>query len=124
MTSDARRSSGREDGPPRDGPFAYVWEYVVRPDADGEFRRHYGPEGSWVQLFRRAAVYVGTQLYQDRDRPIRYLTVDSWETRRAFEDFRRQFRTEFERLDHLCETLTLRETPLGTFTNVRASNDG
>ena len=119
---DVRAAAGGADPSDRgladDGAYTYLWEYLVRPDAEAEFLRHYGPEGSWVRLFRRAAGYVGTRLYRDRDQPLRYLTVDVWEHRQAFEDFRRRFADDFEQLDRACALLTLREAPLGTFQDV------
>lgn len=98
--------------------FAYVWEYEVRPDREAGFRREYGPDGAWVALFRQAPGYVSTALYRDRDQPHRFLTVDTWVSERAHQEFRRRFADAFARLDAACEQLTLRETPLGGFDRV------
>ncbi len=98
--------------------FTYIWEYRIKPDAESAFREHYGPEGDWVRLFRKATGHIGTQLYQDREDPNRYLTVDRWESEQAFRNFRKRFATEFEELDKLCEDFTMSETPLGSFADV------
>jgi hypothetical protein len=45
----------------------------------------------------------------------RYVTVDRWATRAAFEEFRQQWKAEYEALDHACAALTLAETPLGAY---------
>jgi hypothetical protein len=37
--------------------YATVWEFRVRADRRAEFERHYGPDGSWVALFRRGDGY-------------------------------------------------------------------
>ena len=95
--------------------YVYLWEFDVRPDADERFRREYGPAGAWVALFRRAPGYVGTQLLQDRQRPRRYLTIDTWDTAESYAGFKRQFAGEFADLDRRCEGFTVRETPLGEF---------
>ena len=50
--------------------FAYIWEYRVLDDQIETFRRAYGPDGDWVQLFRRAGEYVRTELYQNVDAPL------------------------------------------------------
>jgi heme-degrading monooxygenase HmoA len=95
--------------------YAYLWEYEVRPEAGEAFRREYGPEGGWVTLFRRAPGYVGTQLLQDRQRPRRYVTIDTWDSAESHARFKRQFADDFAELDRRCEALTLRETLLGEF---------
>lgn len=64
-------------------PYTYIWEYPVSPAADHEFRHYYGPTGVWVQLFRLAPGYVSTHVYQDRQRPNRYVSVDWWESEGA-----------------------------------------
>lgn len=94
--------------------YTYVWEFHVRPDSLDDFERHYGPNGSWVRLFRQAGGYVETLLLKDRAAG-RYLTVDRWASREAHDAFRSKFSREYEALDRVCEGLTLRETPLGTF---------
>ncbi|MGD8866374.1 MAG: antibiotic biosynthesis monooxygenase [Gemmatimonadales bacterium] len=95
--------------------YVYIWEYQVRPESVERFREVYGPDGDWVALFRRAASYLGTELLRDLDDPYRYVTVDRWESRQAYERFRRSFSAQFEHLDAVCEKLTLREVRLGHF---------
>ncbi len=96
-------------------PFVYIWAYRVSPQRADEFRRLYGPEGAWVQLFRQAPGYLGTELFRDRDDGDRYLSIDRWESEEAFRHFRSRFAEEFERLDSDGEQLTFEETPLGEF---------
>jgi heme-degrading monooxygenase HmoA len=95
--------------------YTYIWEYQVRPDQEPAFRRDYGPDGAWVRLFRQSPGYVSTQLYRDRADPLRYLTVDTWESEAAHLEFRSRFADAFASLDEACEAYTLRETPLGRF---------
>jgi heme-degrading monooxygenase HmoA len=98
-----------------DERYTYIWEYEVPPSAEAEFLAHYAPEGTWVQLFRRAAGHLATELYRDRTRPERFITIDHWHSEAAFRDFRRQFAAEFEALDRRCAALTSREGSLGEF---------
>jgi heme-degrading monooxygenase HmoA len=95
--------------------YAYVWEVQVMPEAVDEFRRLYGTEGPWVELFRRSPGYVGSLLLEDRETPGRYLTVDRWQSEAAFLAFKEQFAQEYADLDLYGQALTSRETPLGTF---------
>ncbi len=98
--------------------FTTIWEFTVEPARRAEFESHYGPEGDWAGLFRRAPGYLGSELLQDRADPLRYLTVDRWESLEAWRAFRSRFAAEYERLDRQFEGLASREAPLGEYTTV------
>ena len=100
--------------------YATLWEFAVRPGREAEFERGYGPEGAWAQLFRRARGYLGTELLRDCADPLRYVTVDRWESAEAFRAFRDAFAAEYARLDREFEPLTAREAPLGEFATAAA----
>lgn len=95
--------------------FSYVWEYLVCPESVDLFEATYGPEGEWVELFRRAPAYLGTELYRDLDRSHRYLTVDHWRSYEDCEAFRDRYRAEIENLDQRCEEWTIEERHVGDF---------
>jgi len=95
--------------------YATLWEFAVAPAKRAQFETHYGPDGTWARLFRRANGYLGSELLQDRSDPLRYLTIDRWESREAWQAFRREHGTEYERLDREFEGLTTREAPLGEY---------
>jgi heme-degrading monooxygenase HmoA len=87
--------------------FVTVWKFVVRPEKAAEFEKHYGSDGSWAQLFRKAPGYVRTELY--RGEPGQYLTVDYWETAETYMEFRQAVGEEYAALDAQLEELTERE---------------
>lgn len=93
--------------------FSYVWEYEVAPGSEPEFLRQYAPGGTWASLFRRAKGYLGTELYRDRRRASRYVTVDHWFDEAAYREFRREFAADYEALDEACAGLTRHEAHLG-----------
>jgi heme-degrading monooxygenase HmoA len=93
--------------------FAYVWEFQVAAGLQPEFERHYGTDGTWVDLFRQHPGFLGSSLLQDRANPLRYVTIDRWRNKEAFQDFRAQFAAQYEALDALCERLTVKERSLG-----------
>ena len=95
--------------------YATLWEFIVTAARQAEFEAHYGPDGTWARLFRLADGYLGTELLRDRGNSLRYLTIDRWESREAFEAFRRAHGAEYERLDREFEGLTTREAPLGEY---------
>lgn len=95
--------------------YVYLWEYEVPPEQADAFERAYGPEGTWVQLFRKATGHLRTELHRDRERPGRYLTIDYWESEAAWRVFRERFAAAFEELDRECAALTLEEVEIGRF---------
>lgn len=95
--------------------YAYIWEYLVRPERVREFEDAYGPNGLWVQLFKRGHGYVRTELHRDRRQANRYVTIDYWESVEAWEAFRAGESAAFEALDLACGELTLEELEIGAF---------
>ena len=96
--------------------FAVVWEFEPRPEATLEFERAYGPEGVWTPLFRRSPDYLGTELLRDLDAPGRYVTIDRWTSRDAYDRFRAERAVEYGAIDEECEGLTRHEAFVGAFT--------
>jgi heme-degrading monooxygenase HmoA len=98
--------------------YAYLWEFRAKADRQAEFERHYGPEGTWVTLFRRASGYIETRLLQDRVEKLRYVTIDRWQSVEAYQAFRARYSREYEELDRLCAGLTTHEASLGELDEV------
>ena len=68
-----------------------------------------------MRLFSGDPAYGGTKLVRDISAPRRYLTFDFWETRLAYEEFRRLRAEEYRAIDEVCEGLTEREAKIGEF---------
>ena len=100
--------------------YAYVWEFHVPLDLQSEFEQHYGPSGTWAQLFRSSAGYIETLLLKDKSSASRYVTVDRWRDEEAFQAFRSSFFQQYEQLDRECERLTVGEQLVGVFTECAA----
>lgn len=79
------------------------------------FEKAYGPEGAWVQLFRRDARYRGTRLLRDVAHERVYVTMDEWESREAYEEFREKFTKDYAELDRNCEGITYSEKYLAVY---------
>ena len=95
---------------------ALVFTYDVSDPA--EFERAYGPEGEWAQFFRTGRGYVGTELLRDVETPGRYLVVDRWESRGAYNDFVAANRDEYMRRVDETAFHHERELRIGTFESV------
>jgi heme-degrading monooxygenase HmoA len=95
---------------------ALVFSYEAREP--GEFERVYGPDGEWAAFFRGGRGYVGTELLRDVEAPGRYLVIDRWESREAYNEFVEQHRDDYmRRVDETAFHYT-QELRLGTFENV------
>jgi quinol monooxygenase YgiN len=103
---------------PADRRYVYVWAFEVAPGREPEFLSAYSPSGAWSQLFQRAAGYLETLLLQDQSVPGRFLTVDRWRSQSDRDAFLARFRAEYDALDHACESLTQKETSLGSYWEV------
>lgn len=93
--------------------YVTAWRFVVSPANAAEFESHYRAGGTWSSLFRASAAYVRTELLRNVDRPTEYMTLDYWQSRDAYEQFRATHAEEYRALDEQTGTLTDAEEHLG-----------
>jgi uncharacterized membrane-anchored protein YitT (DUF2179 family)/quinol monooxygenase YgiN len=86
-----------------------AWRFEVNPDHLDEFKKEYGPDGSWAKLFQRADGYLKTDLLPSTTNPIEFTTVDYWGSKEAFDKFKATYQEDYERLDKQFARLTTRE---------------
>ena len=101
--------------------YTYMWEFHVKRGSEKQFEGTYGPNGEWVKLFQKGEGYLGTELHRDINATGRYVTTDYWKTQAAYNLFIKQWKSEFDALDKACESMTEKETPLGSFQCYRSS---
>jgi heme-degrading monooxygenase HmoA len=93
-----------------------IWEYQVRRGNESDFEKIYSPRGEWVELFKRGAGYLGTELLRDAALPQRYVTIDRWESAAAYTAFHQKSFNEYKALDARCAALSESEVLVGAFT--------
>lgn len=93
--------------------YIIIWEYRVKRGKQAEFEAIYSPNGEWARLFKKDAGYLGTTFIRDTNDTRRYLTIDRWVSKEAYENFMNQRESEYKALDANCEDLTEQESPLG-----------
>jgi len=98
--------------------FVIVWAFSPQPGLEREFEAAYGPTGSWAEPFHQSGDFLGTELLHDAKAADRYLTVDRWRSRAAFDAFYEAKQRDYEILDRACELLTLSEARIGSFETV------
>jgi len=89
--------------------YRIVWEFEPEPSRVAEFEWEYGADGAWGHFFRRGAGYLGTELFKSATHPARYLTLDRWTSRAAYDAFRAAFGAEYAALNARCDALTRTE---------------
>jgi heme-degrading monooxygenase HmoA len=92
-----------------------LWQFEVDAEKAGDFVAGYGADGTWAQLFRQAAGYLGTELLCCTDEPTRYITIDRWNSLDDFTRFQRDFADRYETLDGELEGLARSEKKIGSF---------
>ena len=98
--------------------YLVVWQFRPRLEAEQRFEEVYGPRGSWARLFETAEGFVRTELNRDLKDSGRYLALDFWTSKEAYESFRAKNAAEYAAIDQECEALTVEETLLGEFSRV------
>jgi hypothetical protein len=95
--------------------FLALWEFEVKSGCEGRFQSAYGPQGEWVRLFRGDPGFVETRLLQDPVMPGKFITLDFWQSRSAYESFKELNHAAYSLLDKKCESLTAQEHCIGMF---------
>lgn len=95
--------------------YVLLWEFLVRAECKAEFEAIYGPQGEWARLFRHSHGYQHTILLHDSNAGSRYITLDFWTSREAYDQFQREHQAEYQALDERCADLTAKEAMLGEF---------
>jgi heme-degrading monooxygenase HmoA len=95
---------------------ALLFSYEARDPA--EFERAYGPDGEWAEFFRAGPGYVGTELLRDVENPGRYLVIDRWDSREAYQQFVESRGEEYMRRVDESAFQYDSELRFGTFENV------
>jgi heme-degrading monooxygenase HmoA len=93
--------------------FICVWEFMVTEGAERDFERIYGMDGAWMELFRQSPDYISTELFHDTADTRRYLTIDRWKSKSAFDDLKRRWRDQYLTLDGRCNCLIDSERLIG-----------
>lgn len=87
-----------------------IWRYRVPAGERKNFVHHYSTEGTWTQLFQRAAGYLGTTLWQDTKDESLWYTQDHWRSEADFMKFEKEFGAVYAQLDQQLDGIATEET--------------
>ncbi len=97
--------------------FLALWEFEVKSGCEERFRSVYGAEGEWARLFRTDPNFLETRLLRDPVQANKFVTLDFWESRSAYESFKELNHAAYLAMDRNCQSLTTFERCLGYFDN-------
>jgi heme-degrading monooxygenase HmoA len=102
------------------GTWGYLvaWQFRPKEGAESKFEAAYGSNGVWAKFFMRDEGFIATELNRDLRDPDRYLTLDFWVSKEAYDRFRSEHIAEYQEIDVQCEALTEQETELGQFERI------
>jgi len=103
--------------------YLIIWEFRVRAGMEVGFEEGYGPQGDWARFFARDDGFVRTELNQDLKDSRRYVTLDFWVSREAYENFRGRHAAEYGALDQKFEEMTEKELEVGKFERVGSTKN-
>jgi hypothetical protein len=86
--------------------FLALWEFEVKSGCEVRFQSAYGAEGEWARLFRTDENFIETRLVRDGVRTDKFVTLDFWVSRSAYESFKELNHAAYLRLDRECQSLT------------------
>ena len=86
--------------------FLALWEFEVKPGCEERFQSVYGADGEWVRLFRGDPSFIETRLLKDPAAENKFVTVDFWSSREAYESFKELNHAAYVAIDKRCEGLT------------------
>ena len=95
--------------------YMIAWEFRAKSWSEGSFEEAYGPHGIWAMFFKQSEGFVATELNRNLNDPGRYLTLDLWVSKAAYDQFRGDHAAEYQAIDAQCEALTEHEVELGRF---------
>ena len=97
------------------GMVEIFYRYRVHPSQARAFEHAYGSTGPWAVLFSQHPAYRRTRLFRHKTDPAIYLTVDVWDSKDEYDQFKRVFAMQYARLDKEYSMLKLEEHLLGFY---------
>jgi hypothetical protein len=93
----------------------FIWEFVVKEAAQGQFELTFGPGGAWSNLCARSQGFRGAMLLRDTHNPRRYLVVELWDTQDQRDRMLIERQGDYSQLEASFDDWTVSRTEVGTF---------
>ena len=91
------------------------YRYRVHPSQTRAFEHAYGPTGPWARLFASHPGFRRTRLFRHKNESGVYISVDVWQSKADWDDFRARSSELYARLDRDLHMLYLEEHLIGYY---------
>jgi uncharacterized LabA/DUF88 family protein len=95
--------------------FVVLWEFDVKSEYVDRFTLAYAKNGEWARLFAQDSKFRETRLLQNISEPLRFVTMDIWESRADYEHSLNEQADAYRDLDAKCAAWTTAERHLNSF---------
>jgi heme-degrading monooxygenase HmoA len=95
--------------------FVVLWEFDVKSECMDKFTFTYAANGDWARLFAGDPKFRETRLLRNISDPLRFVTMDIWESRTDYERFLSERAEAYRDLDAKCAAWTTAERHLNSF---------
>jgi hypothetical protein len=95
--------------------FVVLWEFDVKSECIEKFTIAYAASGDWARLFAADPQFREKRLLQNISEPLRFVTMDIWESRAGYERFLNEKADAYGDLDAKCADWTTAERHLNSF---------
>ena len=92
-----------------------IWKFRPPQGREQEFADAYDGNGTWAELFSKAAGYRGTDLLRPLEPGGWWMTIDRWDSEAEFEAFQTNLGEEYRALDAELEGVAGDEEFVGAF---------
>lgn len=92
-----------------------LYRYRVHPTQAKAFEHAYGATGPWAKCFAASPGFRRTRLFRHRVEPDVYVSIDVWESKADYDDFRSENADAYARIDRELRLLYLEEHLLGYY---------
>ena len=96
--------------------YPIIWKFTSADGGEKEFEKANGPGGEWAQFFKSGKGFLGTELLRDIQDSGQYVTIDKWESKEDYDQFRKERLEEYKALDERMESLSEFESHVGSYT--------
>ena len=76
-----------------------IWRYQGKAQCVEQFLKLYDSSGEWVQLF------IKTELFCETNKIEFFMTVDYWNSKKAYQKFYKSNKKEIDRIKHLSSSI-------------------
>ncbi len=93
--------------------YIVLTEFIARENKAAEFEDYFGSAGKRAETLRNGEGFMSTELLKDKEVKLRYVTMDRWVSKDAYDDFGIEFENENSDLAKAGEEFSSKQVLIG-----------